>query len=152
MIINIKTLTKDQFNQFIKLVKLYFKEIENEILDDESANSYVNNILIQLEKYKTLCLIVSIDNNNINGFLLGNTFYNYNNEKCSFILELYVSCENRLQGIGKKLVEKFEHLSQYIIYLTASKDAERFYKSLGYIETNNIDKDNGNKVYKKIRN
>lgn len=152
MIIDIKTLTNDQFRQLVRLVKLYFKEIENEILDDESAMEYINNIEEQLKKYETLHFLISYDKNIVNGFLLCNTLYQYNNELCSFILELFVCCENRLQGIGRKLVEEFEQISQNVIYLTASKDAEKFYKSLGYIETNNIDKDNGNKVYKKIRN
>lgn len=88
----------------------------------------------------------------INGFLLGNTIYNYNNEECSLILELYVSKENRLQGIGRKLVEKFEKISKDVIYLTASKDAKKFYRSLGYIATNEIDEDNGNNVFKKTCN
>jgi GNAT superfamily N-acetyltransferase len=152
MIIDIKTLTKVQFNQLIELVKLYFKETDNEILDDGSATSYINNIEKQLEKHQALHYFVSEDNGLINGFLLGNTLYNYNNEECSFILELYVSKENRLQGIGRKLVEKFESISKDVIYLTAHKDAEKFYRSIGYITTNNIDKDNGNNVYKKNRN
>ena len=152
MIIDIKTLTKVQFNQLIELVKLYFEEIENEILDDDSATSYLNNVEKQLEKYETLHFLISENNNKIDGFLLGNTLYNYNNEECSFILELYVSKENRLQGIGRKLVEKFESISKDAIYLTANKDAEKFYRSIGYITTNNIDKDNGNNVYKKNRN
>ena len=152
MIIDIKTLTKVQFNQLIELVKLYFEEIENEILDDDSATSYLNNVEKQLEKYETLHFLISENNNKIDGFLLGNTLYNYNNEDCSFILELYVSKENRLQGIGRKLVEKFESISKDVIYLTAHKDAEKFYRSIGYITTNNIDKDNGNNVYKKNRN
>lgn len=152
MIIDIKTLTKVQFNQQIELVKLYFEEIENEILDDDSATSYINNIEKQLEKHQTLHFFVSEDNGLINGFLLGNTLYNYNNEECSFILELYVSKENRLQGIGRKLVEKFESISKDVIYLTANKDAEKFYRSIGYIATNDIDEDNGNNVYKKNRN
>lgn len=152
MIIDIKTLTKVQFNQQIELVKLYFEEIENEILDDDSATSYINNIEKQLEKHQTLHFFVLEDNGLINGFLLGNTLYNYNNEECSFILELYVSKENRLQGIGRKLVEKFESISKDVIYLTANKDAEKFYRSIGYIATNDIDEDNGNNVYKKNRN
>ena len=152
MIIDIKTLTKVQFNQLIELVKLYFEEIENEILDDDSATSYLNNIEKQLEKHQSLHFFVSEDNGLINGFLLGNTLYNYNNEECSFILELYVSKADRLQGIGRKLVEKFESISKDVIYLTANKDAEKFYRSIGYIETNDIDKDNGNNVYKKKRN
>ena len=152
MIIDIKTLTKVQFNQLIELVKLYFEEIENEILDDDSATSYINNIEKQLEKHQALHFFVSEDNGLINGFLLGNTLYNYNNEECSFILELYVSKENRLQGIGRKLVEKFESISKDVIYLTANKDAEEFYRLIGYIATNDIDKDNGNNVYKKNRN
>ena len=152
MIIEIKTLTKVQFNQLIELVKLYFEEIENEILDDDSAASYLYNVEKQLEKHQTLHFFVSEDNGLINGFLLGNTLYNYNNEECSFILELYVSKENRLQGIGRKLVEKFESISKDVIYLTANKDAEKFYRSIGYIATNVIDKDNGNNVYKKNRN
>ena len=152
MIIDIKTLTKVQFNQLIELVKLYFKETDNEILDDDSATSYINNIEKQLEKHQALHYFVSEDNGLINGFLLGNTLYNYNNEECSFILELYVSKENRLQGIGRKLVEKFESISKDVIYHTAHKDAEKFYRSIGYITTNNIDKDNGNNVYKKNRN
>ena len=152
MIIDNKTLTKVQFNQLIELVKLYFEEIENEILDDDSATSYINNIEKQLEKHQALHFFVSKDNGLINGFLLGNTLYNYYNEDCSFILELYVSKENRLQGIGRKLVEKFESISKDVIYLTANKDAEEFYRSIGYIATNDIDKDNGNNVYKKNRN
>ena len=152
MIIDIKTLTKVQFNQLIELVKLYFEEIENEILDDDSATSYINNIEKQLEKHQALHFFVSEDNGLINGFLLGNTLYNYNNEDCSFILELYVSKKNRLQGIGRKLVEKFESISKDVIYLTANKDAEEFYRLIGYIATNDIDKDNGNNVYKKNRN
>ena len=152
MIIDIKTLTKVQFNQLIELVKLYFEEIENEILDDDSATSYINNIEKQLEKHQALHFFVSEDNGLINGFLLGNTLYNYNNEECSFILELYVSKKNRLQGIGRKLVEKFESISKDVIYLTANKDAEEFYRLIGYIATNDIDKDNGNNVYKKNRN
>ena len=152
MIIDIKTLTKVEFNQLIELVKLYFEEIENEILDDDSATSYINNIEKQLEKHQTLHFFVSEDNGLINGFLLGNILYNYNNEECSFILELYVSKENRLQGIGRKLVEKFESISKDVIYLTAHKDAEKFYRSIGYIATNDIDEDNGNNVYKKNRN
>ena len=95
MIIDILTLTKVQFNQLIELVKLYFEEIENEILDDDSATSYLYNVEKQLEKHKALHFFVSEDNGLINGFLLGNTLYNYNNEECSFILELYVSKENR---------------------------------------------------------
>ena len=67
-------------------------------------------------------------------------------------MELYVSKENRLQGIGRKLVEKFESISKDVIYLTANKDAEKFYRSIGYIATNDIDEDNGNNVYKKNRN
>ena len=152
MIIDIKLLTKLEFNQLIELVKLYFEEIENEILDDDSATSYLYNVEKQLEKHQALHFFVSEDNGLINGFLLGNTLYNYNNEECSFILELYVSKENRLQGIGRKLVEKFESISKDVIYLTAHKDAEKFYRSIGYITTNNIDKDNGNNVYKKNRN
>lgn len=152
MIFDIKTLTKVQFNQLIELVKLYFEEIENEILDDDSATSYINNIEKQLEKHQTLHFFASEDNGLINGFLLGNTLYNYNNEECSFILELYVSKENRLQGIGRKLVEKFESISKDVIYLTANKDVKKFYRSIGYIATNDIDKDNGNNVYKKNRN
>ena len=152
MIIDIKTLTKVQFNQLIELVKLYFEEIENKILDDDSATPYLYNVEKQLEKHQTLHFFVSEDNGLINGFLLGNTLYNYNNEECSFILELYVSKENRLQGIGRKLVEKFESISKDVIYLTANKDAEKFYRSIGYISTNDIDKDNGNNVYKKNRN
>ena len=152
MIIDIKTLTKGQFDQLIELVKLYFEEIENEILDDDSATSYINNIEKQLEKHQTLHFFVSENNGLINGFLLGNTLYNYNNEECSFLLELYVSKENRLQGIGRKLVEKFESISKDVIYLTANKDAEKFYRSIGYIATNDIDEDNGNNVYKKNRN
>ena len=152
MIIDIKLLTKLEFNQLIELVKLYFEEIENEILDDDSATSYINNIEKQLEKHQALHFFVSEDNGLINGFLLGNTLYNYNNEECSFILELYVSKKNRLQGIGRKLVEKFESISKDVIYLTANKDAEEFYRLIGYIATNDIDKDNGNNVYKKNRN
>ena len=151
MIIDIKLLTKLEFNQLIELVKLYFKEIENEMLDDDSAASYLINVEKQLEKYETLHFLISENNNKIDGFLLGNTLYNYNNEECSFILELYVSKENRLQGIGRKLVEKFESISKDVIYLTANKDAEKFYRSIGYITTNNIDKDNGYNVYKKSR-
>ena len=67
-------------------------------------------------------------------------------------MELYVSKEKRLQGIGRKLVEKFESISKDVIYLTAHKDAEKFYRSIGYIATNDIDEDNGNNVYKKNRN
>ena len=152
MIIDIKTLTKVQFNQLIELVKLYFEEIENEKLDDDSATSYIKNIEKQLEKYQTLHFLVSENNSNIDGFLLGNTHYNYNNEECSFILELYVSKENRLQGIGRKLVENIESISKNVIYLTANKDAEKFYRSIGYIATNDIDEDNRNNVYKKKRN
>ena len=152
MIIDIKLLTKVEFNQLIELVKLYFKEIENEMLDDDSAALYLYNVEKQLEKHQTLYFFVSEDNGLINGFLLGNTLYNYNNEECSFILELYVSKENRLQGIGRKLVEKFERISKDVIYLTANKDAEKFYRAIGYITTNDIDKDNGNNVYKKNRN
>ena len=152
MIIDIKLLTKLEFNQLIELVKLYFEEIENEILDDDSATSYLYNVEKQLEKHQALHFFVSEDNGLINGFLLGNTLYNYNNEECSFILELYVNKANRLQGIGRKLVEKFESISNDVIYLTANKDAEKFYRSIGYITTNNIDKDNGNNVYKKNRN
>lgn len=152
MIIDVKNLTNLQKNQLIDLTKLYFKEIENEILDDDSATSYLNNIEKQLEKYETLHFLISENNNKIDGFLLGNTLYNYNDEDCSFILELYVSKANRLQGIGRKLVEKFESISKDVIYLTANKDAEKFYRSIGYIATNNIDEDNGNNVYKKIRN
>ena len=152
MIIDIKTLTKVQFNQLIELVKLYFEEIENKILDDDSATPYLYNVEKQLEKHQTLHFFVSEDNGLINGFLLGNTLYKYNNEECSFILELYVSKANRLQGIGRKLVEKFESISKDVIYLTANKDAEKFYRSIGYISTNDIDKDNGNNVYKKNRN
>ena len=152
MIIDVKNLTNLQKNQLIDLTKLYFEEIENEILDDDSATSYLNNVEKQLEKYETLHFLISENNNKIDGFLLGNTLYNYNNEDCSFILELYVSKENRLQGIGRKLVEKFESISKDVIYLTANKDAEKFYRSIGYIATNNIDEDNGNNVYKKIRN
>ena len=58
MIIDIKTLTKVQFNQLIELVKLYFKEIENEMLDDDSATSYIKNIEKQLEKHQTLHFFV----------------------------------------------------------------------------------------------
>ena len=150
MIIDIKTLTKVQFNQLIELVKLYFEEIENEILDDDSATSYLYNVEKQLEKHQALHFFVSEDNGLINGFLLGNTLYNYNNEECSFILELYVNKANRLQGIGRKLVEKFESISKDVIYLTSSKDAEEFYRLIGYIVTNDIDKDNGYNVCKKI--
>ncbi len=125
MIIDVKRLTNSQKTQLIDLTKLYFKEIENEILDDDSATSYINNIEKQLEKYSTLHFLISENNNKIDGFLLGNTVYNYNNEECSFILELYVSKENRQQGIGRKLVEKFENMSKDVIYLTASKDAKK---------------------------
>lgn len=152
MIIDIKILTKQQFIQMVELVKLYFNEIENENLDNDNVISYINNIEMQLEKYQSLHLLISVDNNKINGFLLGNTIYNYNNEECSFILELYVSKENRLQGIGRKLVEEYENLSSPVIYLTANKDAENFYKSLGYIPTSGVDLDNGNNVFKKTRN
>ena len=62
MIIDIKTLTKVQFNQLIELVKLYFAEIENEILDDDSAASYLYNVEKQLEKHQTLHFFVSEDN------------------------------------------------------------------------------------------
>ena len=152
MIIDVKNLTNLQKNQLIDLTKLYFKEIENEILDDDSATSYLNNVEKQLEKYETLHFLISENNNKIDGFLLGNTLYNYNDEDCSFILELYVSKANRLQGIGRKLVEKFESISKDVIYLTANKDAEKFYRSIGYIATNDIDEDNGNNVHKKNRN
>ena len=152
MIIDVKNLTNLQKNQLIDLTKLYFKEIENEILDDDSATSYLNNVEKQLEKYETLHFLISENNNKIDGFLLGNTLYNYNDEDCSFILELYVSKANRLQGIGRKLVEKFESISKDVIYLTANKDAEKFYRSIGYIATNDIDEENGNNVYKKNRN
>lgn len=152
MIIDIKVLTKQQFIQMVELVKLYFNEIEDENLDNDNVISYINNIEMQLEKYQSLHLLISVDNNKINGFLLGNAIYNYNNEECSFILELYVSKENRLQGIGRKLVEKFESISKDVIYLTAYKDAENFYKSLGYIPTSGVDLDNGNNVFKKTRN
>ena len=152
MIIDIKILTKQQFIQMVELVKLYFNEIENENLDNDNVISYINNIEMQLEKYQSLHLLISVDNNKINGFLLGNTIYNYNNEECSFILELYVSKENRLQGIGRKLVEEYENLSSPVIYLTANKNAENFYKSLGYIPTSGVDLDNGNNVFKKTRN
>lgn len=152
MIIDIKVLTKQQFIQMVELVKLYFNEIEDENLDNDNVISYINNIEMQLEKYQSLHLLISVDNNKINGFLLGNTIYNYNNEECSFILELYVSKENRLQGIGRKLVEEYENLSSPVIYLTANKDAENFYKSLGYIPTSGVDLDNGNNVFKKTRN
>ena len=152
MIIDIKILTKQQFIQMVELVKLYFNEIEDENLDNDNVISYINNIEMQLEKYQSLHLLISVDNNKINGFLLGNTIYNYNNEECSFILELYVSKENRLQGIGRKLVEEYENLSSPVIYLTANKDAENFYKSLGYIPTSGVDLDNGNNVFKKTRN
>ena len=50
MIIDIKLLTKVEFNQLIELVKLYFKEIENEMLDDDSATSYLYNVEKQLEQ------------------------------------------------------------------------------------------------------
>ena len=136
MIIDIKTITYTQKNQLIDLVKLYFKEIEDETLNKESAIIYINNIGKQLEKYQTLHYLLSENNNKIDGFLLGNTQYTYNNEECSFILELYVSKENRLQGIGRKLVEEFENLSKDTIFLTASKSAEDFYRSIGYITSN----------------
>ena len=152
MIIDIKTITYTQKNQLIDLVKLYFKEIEDETLNKESAIIYINNIGKQLEKYQTLHYLLSENNNKIDGFLLGNTQYTYNNEECSFILELYVSKENRLQGIGRKLVEEFENLSKDTIFLTASKSAEDFYRSIGYITSNEIDEENGNKVFKKVRN
>lgn len=152
MIIDIKTLTNSQKNQLIDLIKLYFKEIEDEILDDDSATSYINNIEKQLEKYQPLHFFISECNGLINGFLLANTLYKYNNEECSFILELYVSKANRLQGIGRMLVEEFESMTKDVIYLTANKDAEKFYRSIGYIPTNEIDEDNGNNVFKKTRN
>ena len=152
MIIDIKTITYTQKNQLIDLVKLYFKEIEDETLNKESAIIYINNIGKQLEKYQTLHYLLSENNNKIDGFLLGNTQYTYNNEDCSFILELYVSKENRLQGIGRKLVEQFENLSKDTIFLTASKSAEDFYRSIGYITSNEIDEENGYKVFKKVRN
>lgn len=152
MIIDIKTITYTQKNQLIDLVKLYFKEIEDETLNKESAIIYINNIGKQLEKYQTLHYLLSENNNKIDGLLLGNTQYTYNNEDCSFILELYVSKENRLQGIGRKLVEEFENLSKDTIFLTASKSAEDFYRSIGYITSNEIDEENGNKVFKKVRN
>ena len=152
MIIDIKTITYTQKNQLIDLVKLYFKEIEDETLNKESAIIYINNIGKQLEKYQTLHYLLSENNKKIDGFLLGNTQYTYNNEDCSFILELYVSKENRLQGIGRKLVEEFENLSKDTIFLTASKSAEDFYRSIGYITSNEIDEENGNKVFKKVRN
>ena len=152
MIIDIKTITYTQKNQLIDLVKLYFKEIEDETLNKESAIIYINNIGKQLEKYQTLHYLLSENNNKIDGFLLGNIQYTYNNEECSFILELYVSKENRLQGIGRKLVEEFENLSKDTIFLTASKSAEDFYRSIGYITSNEIDEENGNKVFKKVRN
>lgn len=152
MIIDIKTITYTQKNQLIDLVKLYFKETEDETLNKESVIIYINNLGKQLKKYQTLHYLLSENNNKIDGFLLGNTQYTYNNEDCSFILELYVSKENRLQGIGRKLVEEFENLSKDTIFLTASKSAEDFYRSIGYITSNEIDEENGNKVFKKVRN
>ena len=78
MIIDIKVLTKQQFIQMVELVKLYFNEIEDENLDNDNVISYINNIEMQLEKYQSLHLLISVDNNKINGFLLGNAIYNYN--------------------------------------------------------------------------
>ena len=62
--------------------------VHHEMLDDDSATSYLYNVEKQLEKHQALHFFVSEDNGLINGFLLGNTLYNYNNEECSFILEL----------------------------------------------------------------
>ena len=152
MINDIKRLTNIQMDQLVCLVKLYFKEIEDEILDNNDANIYITNIEKQLEKYSSLHLLVSDDNSKINGFLLGNTNYIYSTEECSFILELYVSKEYRLQGIGRKLVNEFEKLSKNNIYLTSHKNVEKFYTSIGFETDNLIDEDNGNKVFKKLRN
>lgn len=152
MIIDVKKLTNSQRDQLINLVKLYFEEIENEVLDDKSAIEYINNIEKQLEKYLTLHFLIAENGSSIVGFLIGNTQYNYNSEDCSFILELYVSNENRLKGIGKKLVEEFENLSKDVIYLTSYIDAEIFYIALGYTTSNTTDEDNGNKIFKKTRN
>ena len=63
MIIDIKTITYTQKNQLIDLVKLYFKEIEDETLNKESAIIYINNIGKQLEKYQTLHYLLSENNN-----------------------------------------------------------------------------------------
>lgn len=152
MIIDIKIVTIEQKSQLAALAKLYFKEIEDETLDDEHAYAYITNIEKQLEKYPALHFLVSEENNKVNGFLLGNTVYHYNSEDCSFILELYVSKVNRLQGIGRNLVNEFEKLCKKTIYLTSSKDAEKFYSTLGYFTTNIVDEDNGNMVFKKTRN
>lgn len=152
MINSIKRLTNIQKHQLVNLIKLYFKEIEDEILDTEATSIYITNVEKSLKKYQSLHLLVFKDKGEINGFLLGNINYKYRDEECSFILELYVSKEYRLQGIGKALVREFERLSNNNIYLTSSKDAEKFYTSIGFETDNSIDNDNGNKIFKKTCN
>lgn len=134
------------------LIKDYFGEIDGEPYCYEDAHQYLLNAEKQLMKYPSLKMLLLLDKDYICGFLFGNLNYLYNNENCSFILELFIKREKRKNGYGKYLVNYFEGISNpKITYLTSSKSAYVFYEKLGFMSNNEVDNDNHKRIYKKVR-
>ena len=80
--------------------------------------SYIKKVKNSLIKYTTLLLIVAVEDDKIIGLLFGNTNYQYNEESCGFILELFTTQNFKYKSVGSSIVNYFENLclNQKVVY------------------------------------
>ncbi|MCL2407113.1 MAG: GNAT family N-acetyltransferase [Defluviitaleaceae bacterium] len=68
--------------------------------------------------------------------------------------DIFIDKDSRKQGMGKMLVEKAEEglgkLGIKGIYLTDIVGNDKFWVSLGYVDTGKIEPDEGGRIYEKI--
>lgn len=131
----------------------YFTEIDGHILN-EDVERYFNNVAFQMMKYSSLVFRIYLYERKPVGFIFANIDYFYNNEKCGYILELFVEKKHRRIKIGKQLVESFEKSCTITkkIYLTSNPLAYLFYENIGYHKMNKLDVDNQQQIFYKELN
>lgn len=148
----IKKIEKHTFKNHLELKKIivdYFKylyreEIQlGEKIDFEGHGEYVISLVT---KDNDRNMMVALEKDVIVGFIMYDK-YNFKNIIQGRICELYVDPSARKTYIGSKLVFSAEkELAMKSYYITADKDAVKFWSKNGYHNTNET-ADNGCNIF-----
>jgi len=137
MTIKFRKIEKDDYPEIVKLYNKYF---QNKIDIDDRKNFYDFNPLIDLDKKKYCRGFIALKNDKIVGHIAAIPFeFNILDKKLMAYSSNSLITEEKYRLLAPILCKKFTSLSDadFLINLTASKQAHNLFKSFGFSNFNN---------------
>ncbi len=149
-------ITKEYYDRFVDLLTAYYREGEDAETSQAVISEFITKLYEMIEQNE-ICGRLVFQNEVLVGFVLWmiDTAESEFSELPGYgtFLEIGVTKENRLKGIGARIVDYVENLMQEDgikkFYISAYDPASEFWEKCNYIKTTEK-ASNGLYIYKKI--